>query len=283
MRVGEALGSASQGLAAGGFEEAPLEAEVLLRHVLGVDRAKLYSMLGEEFSEGNAGALRRLVDRRLLKEPIAYIVEHREFFGLDFRVGPGVLIPRPESELLVEQALGVARGRFPKQDPRIADVGTGSGAIAISLAVLLPKAEIYATDVSPRALEIAGGNCERHGVQQRVRLLQGEMLSPVPQPVDIVVANLPYVSDADLAELGEEVRAYEPVEALAGGADGLDKVRQLLGTVEGRLHEGGEVLLEVGSAQSRTVASLAEEFVPDCSVELVRDLAGAERVVKIRT
>lgn len=282
MTIGEALHKASKTLAAHSFEEASLEAEILLMHILGIDRAKLYTLLGEELSEGDAEVLAQLVNRRLTNEPVAYIVGHREFFGYDFHVAPGVLIPRPESELLVEETLDFVRGHFPEEDPIIAEIGTGSGAIAISLALLLPKAEIYATDISTRALEIAKVNYERHGVQDRVHLLEGDVLTPLPEPVDIIIANLPYIGDAELDELGDEIRMFEPLEALAGGGDGLDKVRQLLVKVGEKLRPEGLILLEIGYVQGGDAASLRLLLPPAASVGLVKDLGGRERVLKIR-
>ena len=282
MTIGEALHKASKTLAAHLFEEASLEAEILLMHVLGIDRAKLYAVLGEELSEGDAEVLAQLVNRRLTNEPVAYIVGHREFFGYDFHVAPGVLIPRPESELLVEETLDFVRGYFPEEDPIIAEIGTGSGAIAISLALILPKAEIYATDISASALEIARVNCERHGVQDRVHLLEGDVLAPLPEPVDIIIANLPYIGDEELDELGDEIRMFEPLEALAGGGDGLDKVRQLLVKVGEKLRPEGLVLLEIGYVQRGAAASLRLLLPPAASVGLVKDLGGRERVLKIR-
>ncbi|MGB2799726.1 MAG: peptide chain release factor N(5)-glutamine methyltransferase [Dehalococcoidia bacterium] len=282
MTIGEALHKASKTLAAHSFEEASLEAEILLMHVLGIDRAKLYAVLGEELSNGDAEVLTQLVNRRLTNEPVAYIVGHREFFGYDFHVAPGVLIPRPESELLVEETLYFVRGQFPAGDPVIAEIGTGSGAIAISLALLLPKAEIYATDISASALEIAKVNCERHGVQDRVHLLEGDVLAPLIEPVDIIIANLPYIGDAELNELDDEIRMFEPLEALAGGGDGLDRVRQLLVKVGEKLRPEGLILLEIGYVQGGAAASLRPLLPLAASVELVKDLGGRARVLKIR-
>lgn len=282
MTIGEALHKASKTLAAHLFEEASLEAEILLMHVLSVDRAKFYTLLGEELSEGDAEVLAQLVNRRLTNEPVAYIVGHREFFGYDFHVASGVLIPRPESELLVEETLDFVRGHFPEEDPIIAEIGTGSGAIAISLALLLPKAKIYATDISAGALEIARVNCERHRVQDRVHLLEGDVLAPLPEPVDIIIANLPYIGDAELNELDDEIKMFEPLEALAGGGDGLDRVRQLLVKVGEKLRPEGLILLEIGYVQRGAAASLRLLLPPVASVELVKDLGGRERVLKIR-
>lgn len=296
MIIKEALHQASKTLAAHPIEDAPLEAELLLMHILGIDRAKLYTRLGEELPADDAEALAQLVDRRLSHEPTAYIVGHREFFGHDFYVTPGVLIPRPESELLVEEALfelwersgrGKPLGELlltddkPPTCEKIADVGTGSGAIAISLALILPMAKIYATDISAPALEIARVNCQRHGVQDRVYLLEGDLLEPLPGPVDIIVANLPYIGDEDWSELSAEIRMYEPTVALAGGRDGLDKMRQLLSTVNEKLRTGGLILLEIGPGQGQAAATLAQDLFPGARIGLARDLGGRERVLKV--
>ncbi len=283
MTIKEALRQASKTLASGSIEDAPLEAELLLMHVLGIDRTKLYARLEDELSPGDAQAFAQLLKRRLSHEPIAYILGHREFFGHDFYVAPGVLIPRPESELLVEKALDFVKSEFPYRDPIIAEIGTGSGAIAISLALLLPKAKIYATDISPRALNIARVNCEKHGVQDRVRLLEGDLLDPLPEAADIILANLPYIGDQELSELSAEIRMFEPMEALAGGRQGMDKVSQLLVEARGKLRPRGAVLLEIGAGQGRAVASLAKDLFPRARVELARDLAARERVLSVIT
>lgn len=281
MIIKEALHQASQALAAHSIEDASLEAELLVRHILGIDRAKLYAQLEGEVSADDAEALAQLVKRRLAHEPSAYIVGHREFFGHDFNVAPGVLIPRPESELLVEEACDFVQQRFPCGDLVIAEIGTGCGAIAISLALLLPMATIYATDISPCALEIAGVNCEKHGVQDRVHLLPGDLLEPLPEAVDIIVANLPYIRDEDWSELSAEIRLYEPEVALIGGRDGLDKIRRLLVDVEEKLRTGALILLEVGAGQGQAAASLAKSLFPGARIELARDLGGRERVLKV--
>ena len=286
MSIKEALHQASKTLVAHAIEDAPLEAELLLMHLLGIDRAKLYARLDEELSPYEEHALAQFVNRRLSHEPIAYIIGHREFFGHDFHVAPGVLIPRAESELLVEQALEQIEPTgeklsTPEKGEKIAEIGTGSGAIAISLALLLPKAKIYATDISPRALEVAGANLEKHGVQDRVHLLQGDLLDPLPEPVDIIIANLPYIRDEELNELSAEIRTYEPIVALHGGRDGLDKVRQLLCRAGEKLRPGGLILLEIGPGQGPALTAWAKDLFPGARVELVNDLSGRERVLRV--
>ncbi|MBE0415247.1 MAG: peptide chain release factor N(5)-glutamine methyltransferase [Dehalococcoidia bacterium] len=295
MIIKEELHQSSKTLAARSIEDAPLEAELLLMHLLGIDRAKLYARLEDELSPGDAQAFAHLINRRLWGEPIAYIIGHREFFGHDFHVAPGVLIPRPESELLVEEALDFVFSNFsrsskvltdeksstPEEVEKIAEIGTGSGAIAISLALLLPKANIYATDICPRALEIAAINREKHGVINQVYLLEGDLLAPLPEPVDLILANLPYIKDEDLRELSAEVRMFEPMVALAGGGDGLDKVRQLLEGVGEKLRPGGLLLLEIGAGQGQAAASLVKSLYPGARVELAQDLSGRERVMRV--
>jgi len=258
----QALRHAAETLMERGFEEGRLEAEILLSRVLGITR--------------------NLVQRRLRYEPVAYITGVREFFGLEFRVTPDTLIPRPETELLVDKSLEAAASRsfVPRH---IADIGTGCGAVAVTLALQLPEAEVYAVDISPRALEVAGENTDSHGVSARVRLLQGDLLQPLPQMVDIIVANLPYVRDREMSGLGKDIRGYEPELALAGGPDGLVQIGRLLDQVEGRLRPGGVVLLEIGEGQLRAVTELAGEFLPGACVEAFRDLAGVYRVVVIDT
>ena len=309
MSIKQACHQASRTLAAHAIEDAPLEAELLLMHLLGIDRAHLYVRLEDEFLPNEEQALDQLIDRRLSHEPLAYIIGHREFYGQDFYVAPGVLIPRAESELLVEEALDYVESHFPdkthrsKRDEKveksgkelptehkspavekyekIAEIGTGSGAIAISLALRLPRATVYATDVSPRALEIARVNCEKHGVQDRVQLLEGDLLNPLREPVDIIIANLPYIRDEEIAELSAEIRMYEPVVALAGGRDGLDKVRQLLVDAPQKLRPGGIVLIEIGPTQGEVLTSWARGLFPAARIALAHDLSGRARVLRV--
>jgi release factor glutamine methyltransferase len=214
--------------------------------------------------------------RRLSGEPVAYIVEHREFYGLDFYVDRRVLIPRPESELLVERALELAQKR---PVATIAEIGTGSGAIAISLALNLPSAKICATDISAPALEVARLNCRRHGVADRVCLLLGDMLEPIPGPCDLVVANLPYVTELTLSRSG--LAHFEPPLALNGGRDGLEKIRQLCLEVGDKLHPGGSLLLEIGQGQSGAVNAFLRRLFPRAEMEIIPDLGGIDRVVSL--
>ena len=279
MKVKESLRRTAAKLAAKGIDDASLEAELLLMHAMGVKRAGLYVRLEDDLSPKHAAALAELVKRRLKREPAAYILGHREFYGLDFYVDSSVLIPRPETELLVEEAVTFARSNFPSGDPIIADIGTGSGAIAVSLARSLPKAGVYAVDISPRALDIAALNCIRHNV--RVGLLSGDLLMPLPQPVDMIVANLPYIADNDMCGLSDEIREYEPSVALAGGEDGLDIVRRLIVDAPERLKPGGAVLVEVAPAQVDTLKAWAGGLGSWSQVVPVSDAGGFARAVKL--
>ncbi|HJX13433.1 MAG TPA: peptide chain release factor N(5)-glutamine methyltransferase [Dehalococcoidales bacterium] len=274
MNLREALARARHILSDGNFEDADLEGEVLLRHVLGVGRAELFVGLDLDLSPEKAAGLRQVLERRLGGEPLAYITGHREFYGLDFFVDPRVLIPRPETELLVEKALGLAGRRTINT---IADIGTGCGAIAVSLAVNLPGAVIYAADVSAPALEVAAANCRKHGVADRVTLLLGDLLEPLPTPVDLIIANLPYVRETELIP-GGPLR-FEPEVALHGGSDGLDRIGELCRHGSERLSPGGCLLLEIGQGQSGAVTSLLRREFPSGEVAVECDLAGIERVV----
>ena len=279
MILGEVLRQATQTLSSQNIEEPRLEAELLLRHALGISQVQLYLRLDEEISSQDVAAFTALLERRLRHEPIAYVIEHKEFFGIDFYVDYRVLIPRPESELLVEQAIELGKGH---PSLLIAEVGTGSGAIAIALALHLPQAEIYAIDLSPMALEVAALNSRKHKVADRVTLLEGDMLAPLPISVELIVANLPYVKDADLSGLTPEVRLFEPRLALAGGSEGLDEIGRLLSQTRAKLKPGGAILLETASDQSQKVKKMAKSHFPETEAELVQDLSGVCRALRIK-
>ena len=276
MTIKEALSRARKILADNNFEDPPLESELLLREALKIDRVQLYLGLDHELSPDQCEKFWHLVKRRLNHEPIAYIIGHREFYGLDFYVDPNVLIPRPESELLVEKALELAQNHAVST---IAEVGTGCGAIAISLALSLPQAKIYATDISAAALRIALYNCQKHGVVNRVCLLEGDMLDPLPEPVDLVVANLPYVRESELTQIN--TLNFEPSLALNGGHDGLEKIRQLCPHITGKLRPGGYLLLEIGQGQGGAVTAFLHSLLPSAEIELAPDLSGIDRVVSL--
>jgi release factor glutamine methyltransferase len=273
----QALALARDLLEGGDIGEAPLEGEILLRHVLGMDRSQLFSGLDVNLNPAQAKALDVMLERRIRGEPSAYITGHREFYGLNFSVDSSVLIPRPETELLVEQALALAR-EVPLTS--IADIGTGCGAIAVSLAVNLPGVTIYATDLSPAALKVARANCRRHGVAERVILLQGDLLEPLKKPVGMIIANLPYVREADLSPGGP--LSHEPALALDGGRDGLQKITALCRQAVTKLGPGGSLLLEIGEGQADGVTAVLRGNFPLGRIDIRRDLAGIDRVLTLR-
>jgi len=278
MTLKQALSRARRILTANNIEDASLECELLLRHALEISRVQLYLNLDQELSPKEGKVFWHLIKRRINHEPTAYIIEHREFYGFDFYVDPSVLIPRPESELLVEKTLELAQNHPVST---LADVGTGCGAIAISLALNLPQAKIYATDISAPALEVAAINCQKHGVVNRICLLQGNILEPLSEPVELIVANLPYIKDSEMKELSPEIQMSEPRLALAGGDDGLDKIGQLLSQAIDKVRPGGSILLELGVGQAPQVVSLAKGYFPSANIELVLDSAGINRILKI--
>ena len=285
MTLAQALHEATEALQAEGIEDAWLEAEVLLRHALHLDRAHLFARLQENLDSGAEASFHTLLTRRLAREPTAYIVGQREFYGLDMETTPAALIPRPETELLVEETLDRARltdGQARRSDgPLIVDVGTGSGAIAVALAVHLPRAALVAIDISRGALTLAARNARRHGVEGRVSFLQADLMAPVARPVDIIVANLPYVRSLDWDALPPEIREHEPRGALDGGPSGLRDIERLLEQAPSRLRPGGSLLVELGPLQAVPALTLAGSRFPGAAARVLPDAAGLERLLAV--
>jgi release factor glutamine methyltransferase len=277
-RVEEALRWTRERLA--GTPEAPLAAKMLLAHVLECATSELFVRPERELSGQETAAYRALVARRARHEPVAYLVGHREFLDLDLLVDRRVLVPRPETEVLVERAMEIA-GRWAM--PRIADVGTGSGAIAVSLALHLPQASVYALDCSAGALHVARQNARRYDVSGRITFLQGDLLAPLEEPVHLIVANLPYVSEDEYAALPADIRLYEPRAALVAGADGLDAIHALLDSLRVGVHLTGDgaLLLEIGAGQGEAVAALAARAFPSARVAVLPDYSRRDRMVCI--
>jgi len=260
-----------------------LEAELLLQHALGFSRAQLYQHLRDEMPPDKRAAYHDLVWRRLCGEPTPYIIGRADFYDIELAVTPVAAIPRPETELLVEEALALAGKRLQGTPSlTIVDVGTGCGAIALALATHLPAAQIIATDISPAALALAQGNAERLGLASAVRFLCGDLLAPLEQPVGIVVANLPYVRSAEWQGLPVEIRCHEPREALDGGPDGLRVIERLLRQAPAYLCPGAALLLEIGYDQGPAVVALASEVFPEAAVEVKKDLASLDRLAVIQ-
>jgi release factor glutamine methyltransferase len=247
----------AQELARAGVDRSRWEAEVLLRQAIGCSRETLLAELAEPVEAEAAGYFFQLVDRRRGRVPLQYLLGAQEFWGLEFQVTPAVFIPRPETEGLVEEAVA----RLGDRPVRVADVGCGSGCVAVSIASSLPQSQLYATDISPAALAVARENATRNGVSSRVEFLQGDLLDPLmgrptPPVLDAVVSNPPYVPELEMAGLQPEVKEYEPRVALAAGPDGLDIMRRLLPQAESLLAPGGFLLLEIGMGMEQRVKEL---------------------------
>jgi release factor glutamine methyltransferase len=281
MNVREALREGRRLIEALGSDEAELEAELLLRHTLGLDRVHLYQRLDDALTDSQAAAYRRLLDRRLAHEPVAYITGHREFFGLEFEVSPAAIIPRPETETLVELALAFARECFAGRPITIVDVGVGAGTIAIPLAREIPKARVVAIDISREALTLAGRNAERHGVAGHVDFREGDLLAPFDGRAEIITANLPYVTSAQWEAMPPEIREHEPRSGLDGGVDGLDLIRRLLDRAPSHLAPGGALLCEIGDWQGEAAQAAATAAFPGARVVIHSDLAGRDRVLAV--
>jgi len=263
----------------------PREAALLLAHVLGRTREWVLAHPEAELTPEQSERFSRLMEQAERGAPLPYLLGQWEFFGLSFKVTPDVLIPRPETELLVEKALekipnlrhSPQKAR-ESQNPKIVDVGTGSGIIAVTLAVKLPHAHIAATDVSAAALEVARANAVAHGAGDRVQFIQGDLLEGVGKE-NLICANLPYISTAELATL--PVAKHEPTLALDGGPDGMRVVERLLATASKHLLQGGALLAELGATQGEAAATLARHYFPLARVEVHKDLAGLDRLLEI--
>ena len=260
-----------------GIADAALESEVMLRHALDIDRAAFFASLEEHPKGAALGLVESLVERREKGEPLAYILGRREFYSLDILVTPAVLIPRQETELLIDCILELGGDR---PGMTVADVGTGSGAVAVAAAVNLPSCHIHATDASQAALRVAADNCRKHSVDDRVELSHGDLLDPLDARVDLIASNPPYVTTGALRQLGREV-AHEPVEALDGGPDGLDVIRRLFRQAQAALNPGGSMIVEIDPRQLQPTMSLAAAAFPGGLVSYRRDLAGLPRAVVV--
>jgi release factor glutamine methyltransferase len=284
MTIGEELHAAAERLSAAGIDDAQIEAEVLLCHALGVRRAELFASLREPLPARTP--FEQLVARRLAHEPSAYITGHREFYGLDLLCAPEALIPRPETELLVESALEwLSRPRPATRDPRpcVIDAGTGSGAIAIAVAVNAPGCCIVGIDRSGAALCLAHRNAVAHGVQDRVAFVRGDLLSGVRVQADLIVANLPYIPTRLYEKLPPEIHDHEPEEALHAGRRGTALIEALLAQAPAHLKPGGLLLAEHAWNQGRRLREAARFAFADARVETKRDLAGQERMLVVET
>ena len=248
----EVLRGTERYLADRGVESPRLNAEHLLAHALGLKRMELYLQFDRPLTEAERAPLRDLVKRRGTREPLQHVLGTAEFHGRTFTCDKRALVPRPETEQLVELALGMTKD---KPAATLLDIGTGSGVIALTLALELPSAILHATDLSPDALALAAENTARHALTGRIVFHQADLLPPGDVRFDLIIANLPYIPAEDIASLSPEVR-HDPSSALDGGADGLDLIRRLIETAPARLAPGGALLLEIGLGQADAVNAL---------------------------
>lgn len=278
--VRDALLWGRERLQAAGVETAVLDTRVLLAHALGCDPAQLYREPEIEVPIQIQAQFCGLVESRASGTPVAYLTGQKEFYGLDFSVNRGVLIPRPETEMLVTRGLELLRGIL---SPRVVDVGTGCGALGISIAKYCPDAQVWATDISSTALAVAKRNANYHGVMRRMHFYQGDLLDPLTHSlqgrVDLILANLPYIAEDEIELLPREVRA-EPTVALNGGTDGLDVYRRLIPSAHQLLKPGGHLLMEIGPGQALPLLDIVH--AEGLAGWHEYDLAGRERVVFAR-
>jgi release factor glutamine methyltransferase len=286
VSFGEALQLAIRRLRSDSELDSPeLDAQVLLAQVTGLSRAMVLAFPERALAPEQAASYAALVARRLAHEPVAYLTGHREFMGLDLLVDSRVLIPRPETELLVEEALADAGRRIAAGTvPIVADIGTGSGAIALSLAIHEPRlSHVYAVDISVDALALAQANAARLGVADRITFIQGDLFDALPERLDLLLANLPYIDPRDQPSLPIDVSRYEPPIALYGGEDGLGHLRRLLGQAQAYLKPGATLILEYGYDQQAGVEELAEAAFPGSTRRFGKDYSGWSRYVVIST
>jgi len=284
-RVEEHLRAGAARLREADVDAPRLCAEMLMAHLLGGDRVALHRCSKDKLSMDDAARYEELIARRVAREPVQHIVGHTEFWSLNILCDPSALIPRPETEVIVETALGILRDIAA---PAIADIGTGTGCIAIALATEFPGARLYASDISRNALELAARNLAAHGLTQRVQLFEGDMAEPflrhgLTGKLDAVVCNPPYVAESDKPTLQPEVRDYEPEAALYGGRDGLRVVARLIAEAGPLLKPGGHLIIEIAQGQAPAVRKLAEKSAAGWRViRTISDPAGIERVLLIQ-
>jgi release factor glutamine methyltransferase len=283
VTAGEALRKYTSILKQHGLDEAAEDAKILLCNVLGLSISQLFAQSGRTLSDEEAHKMDDLVDKRINRVPTAYLVNSRQFYGMDFYVDNRVLIPRPETEVLVEEAIKFGH-EWRKNNQgvmNIADVGTGSGVIAVVLAANIPGSTVYATDISEDALSVASINIQKHDFTGRIKLSKGYLLEQIIEKLHMVVANLPYIKESDLALLPPEISKYEPRAALDGGKYGTGMIQELIKQSAGKIAAGGAVLLEIGIGQEEEIIRTATVNLPLAKIELTKDLSGINRVLKI--
>ena len=280
--VGTLLNWTANFLAQKGCESPRIDAEVLLAHALGCKRIDLYGMRhGEEAGDEVRQRYRELIRKRVEGCPVAYLVGRKEFFSLEFEVSPAVLIPRPDSEVAVMECLALAKAQTA---PRILDIGTGSGNLAVAIAKRHAGAQVTAVDASAAALEVARHNAAKHGVAKRITFLHGDLFGPVGggEAFDFIVSNPPYIPTAEIPQLPPGVRDFEPRQALDGGADGFEVFQRLVAQARQHLHQSGYLIVEIGAPQETEARRRVGEVTEYELLPTVRDFSGHPRVIKAR-
>ena len=282
MTAGEALRKYTSILKQHGLDEAEEDARVLLCSVLELTTAQLLAQSDRVLSAKEKALFEELINKRLDKVPTSYLVKSRGFYGLEFYVDSRVLIPRPETEVLVDGAIKFSN-RWKRQKRgtiKIADVGTGSGAIAIALAFNIKDSMVYAVDVSAAALQVAAINVKTHKMENRIKLVQGHLLQQITEKLDLVVANLPYIKESELAALPDEISKYEPESALNGGKCGTELIGELLAQLPGKVDKGAAITGNWHRSEAE-ISKIVAANLPGARIDLVKDLSGINRVLKI--
>ncbi|MDX2043909.1 MAG: peptide chain release factor N(5)-glutamine methyltransferase [Acidobacteriota bacterium] len=280
--IAETLKLASERLRAASVPNDVLDAQTLLAEALGKDRTYLIVNFNEQLGEDLLAAYFSLIERRSAGEPLQYITGHQQFFGLEFEVTPDVLIPRPETELIVEETIRLVE-ECKLAAPVIVDVGTGSGCIPVTLARELADAKVFACDISTAALTVARRNAARHDLETRIEFIESDLLTLFPENLfaDFILSNPPYVAAHELSTLQREVRDWEPHTALTDNGDGLSFYRRLLAEAPGRLKPGGHLICELGFGQADAVSAMADSATWS-EVRLLNDLQGIARTIILR-
>lgn len=285
LTIAEAIYQAAQKLSGAGIENARLDAEVLLSHILERDRAWLITHSNDSLGNERHKLFEEAIDRRSGREPLQYIIGKQEFWGLDFIVSPDVLIPRPETELLVEAAVKIVKGNSARA--AVVDLCTGSGCVAISLAREIEDARIFATDMSMQALVVARMNARTHGVSDHIRFMNGNLFQPLEEldlrdRVDVITANPPYIRSGDLPVLQAEVKDYEPEIALIAGPEGTEIQKRIIENASAFLKKQGALIMEMGLGQAETLTRMVKEAGAYNTTDILKDLAGIDRVIVVR-
>lgn len=286
MKIIELLNLSASHLKNQGVENPKLEAELLIGHCLGLKREKFYIHLNDEIDDHLMERVHRYLDRRANGEPIQYILGYKEFWSINIKLNPGVFIPRPETELLVEQALLILKNEANNGNRKILEIGTGSGAIIIALAKELNKVSLIATDISWDAILLAKENAMLAGVEEKILFIRCNLFEPFSWRdkgyFDMIISNPPYIRRSEIQSLQKEVRDYEPIEAIDGGEDGLDFYRSIINQSPLYLKDGGWLLLEMGQGQGASILELAKDQGCFENKEIIKDFSGIERIIKIK-